>query len=197
MEFNTDLIKITYCRLCEISNKRTNIVNGVGTKNSDLFILGESPTYSDDIAGIPFTGDIGKILDNVLNLIDVLKSDCFITSVIKCKTPNRKPIVQEVANCKRSLQLELAIVKPKIVVLLGSIALQTYFNDKKLKITERRGIIITQIVDGQKRYIVPTFHPSYLLYNDSDAIYKLFLKDFKKVGLLYKHLVNPLTTLKI
>lgn len=192
MEFNSNLLKITQCRDCEISNRRNNIVNGVGNKDSELMFIGEAPGYKEDIAGTPFVGDSGKMLDIMLDLIDIPREECFITNVIKCRPPNnRNPIQQEIANCTMALVSELAFTKPKIVVLLGATALQSYFRNNKLKITTLRGKVFTQTIRDEKRYVIATYHPSYVIRN-GQSIAKDYVKDFRKIAILYKYLVDPL-----
>ncbi len=117
--------KIKICRKCPLHKSRTNAVPGQGAANAKIFLLGEAPGKMEDAKGKPFIGKSGKYLDGMLANIGLSRDDVYITSSVKCRPPkNRKPVLSELAICKANwLEKQLAIIKPKLVILLGKTAL--------------------------------------------------------------------------
>lgn len=156
--------------------------------------VGEAPGYYEDKFGVPFCGNSGKLLNIMLDLIGLTRQDTYITNIIKCRPPhNRTPYAKEIENCNSHLQDEIKTINPKIIILLGNTALNTYFNKSTLKVGRVR--LYTMPIKG--RIIIATYHPSYILRGEGDARYKNYIQDFKVISKAYRKYINPLTTTKI
>ena len=114
--------KCTDCGLCRT---RHNVVFGVGNPESPLMFVGEGPGEQEDLQGIPFVGPAGKLLDDMLSIIDLDREHCYIANVVKCRPPrNRDPQPEEQNACARFLDNQIALIQPKVIVCLGRIAAQ-------------------------------------------------------------------------
>ena len=169
------------CHECELSATRTNVVFGRGNINSSLLVIGEAPGEQEDLQGYAFIGRAGKMLDKMFELVDIdTNKDCFISNIVKCRPPNnRKPKASEISSCFHWLEKQVELMNPKVVVLAGSTAVQSYLQIKD-PISKLRGNWVEK--DGRK--IMPIFHPSYLLRNPSQDVGKpkwLTLNDLKEV----------------
>ncbi len=163
----------TRCRLCE---KRTQVVFGVGNPEAELVFVGEGPGGDEDIQGIPFVGKAGQLLTKMIeNGMGIKRDSVYICNVVKCRPPgNRNPELDEVAICEPFLIRQLEIIQPKVIVALGKFAAQTLLRTQT-PITRLRG----QWHDYQGIRVMPTFHPAYLLRNESGK--KEAWEDLKKV----------------
>jgi len=152
------------CTKCELSKGRLNVVFGRGNPNAKLFIIGEGPGQQEDEQGLAFVGRAGKMLDTMFASVDIdTNTDCYISNIVKCRPPNnRKPLIQEVQMCKPWLEDQLQLIEPKIIILAGSTAVESYLEIKE-PISKIRGkwIFKNNIMH------MPIFHPSYLLRNPS------------------------------
>jgi uracil-DNA glycosylase len=153
---------------------RKNVVFGEGNPDADLMFVGEAPGKDEDTQGRPFVGRSGQLLTKALNLVGIDRTDVFITNIVKCRPPNnRVPAPIEISTCtKLFLFNQIKIIRPQIICTLGSIALNALV-ESPLQITKVRGTIIEK--DGMT--IIPTFHPAYVLRNQSQA--QIWLHDFK------------------
>lgn len=147
----------TRCGLCET---RHNVVFGTGNENADILFVGEGPGEQEDLTGLPFVGPAGKLLDDMLTIIDLDRNtNCYICNIVKCRPPhNRDPLETEQESCIGYLRNQVALVKPKVIVCLGRIAAKKLI-DPDYRITrqhgtwtERAGVWMTAI-----------YHPSALL----------------------------------
>lgn len=147
------------CKRCKLCEQRMNVVFGVGNINADIMFIGEGPGEQEDIQGEPFVGPAGKLLDDMLSIIDLNRSNVYIANIVKCRPPqNRDPSPEEQDACFEYLQNQINMVAPKIIVCLGRIAAKRlYLPD--CKITREHGIWIHR--DGV--WIIPIYHPSALL----------------------------------
>ena len=150
------------CRRCNLCTGRQNIVFGVGDADADLVIVGEAPGFHEDRQGEPFVGQAGQMLDRMLlNVLGLERREVHILNVIKCRPPdNRNPLPDEVAACMPFLERQIAAIRPKVLLVLGSVALRSLLGDQ-LRITRARGRWTTYA--GVP--VMPTFHPAYLLRN--------------------------------
>ena len=125
----------TRCGLCET---RHNVVFGVGNEDADIMFVGEGPGEQEDLKGQPFVGPAGKLLDDMLCIIDLSReTNCYIANIVKCRPPqNRDPKPEETACCIGYLSRQLEIIKPKIIVCLGRVA-ATILIDKGFKVTRQ------------------------------------------------------------
>ena len=111
------------CKGCELSSRRTNVVFGVGNPNAEILFVGEGPGEQEDLKGEPFVGPAGKLLDDMLSIIDLDREKCYIANIVKCRPPgNRDPKDEEQDACIGYLQNQIALIRPKILVCLGRIA---------------------------------------------------------------------------
>ncbi|MCP8321852.1 MAG: uracil-DNA glycosylase, partial [archaeon] len=164
--------------LCPLHKSRKNAVPGEGSSKAKLMLIGEAPGVEEDEQGRPFVGRAGEILDDTLRFANLEKKDLFITSVVKCRPPdNRIPNLEERKACNPYLKRQIDAIKPKLICLLGNIALQNFF--KKESISKLRGKVIER--DGHIYFC--TYHPAAILYNAS--LRSTIYKDMKKIkGLL-------------
>ena len=169
------------CTSCNLSKTRKNVVVGKGNESAQVVIIGEGPGEQEDITGLPFVGRAGKMLDTALSSVDIdpLK-DCYITNIVKCRPPNnRKPSSVESEACMPWLNEQVNLLKPKIIILAGSTAVQSF-----LGINEPISKIRGQWIEKDNIKYMPIFHPSYLLRNPSKNKGKpkwLTWQDLKKV----------------
>ena len=147
----------TRCGLCET---RKNVVFGVGREDADIMFVGEGPGEQEDLKGEPFVGPAGKLLDDMLSIIDLDRtSNCYIANIVKCRPPrNRDPLETEQDACIGYLRNQVALVKPKIIVCLGRIAAKRLI-DQDYRITRQHG----QWVERSGIWMTAIYHPSALL----------------------------------
>jgi len=108
------------CSRCSLCESRRNLVFGVGNQNAEVMLIGEGPGEQEDIQGIPFVGPAGKLLDTMLEIIDLDRNNVYIANMVKCRPPkNRDPLDIEKAACSEWLSRQIALVNPKIIVCLG------------------------------------------------------------------------------
>lgn len=153
------------CQKCSLSKTRTNTVFSDGKPNHKLMLIGEAPGFYEDQQGLPFVGKAGQLLDKIFASVGLSREkDVYICNTIKCRPPeNRDPLPEEKAACREYLDAQLEILKPQIILLCGRIALNSMV-ETSLGITKVRG----KWFDGPNNAkMMPIFHPSYLLRNDS------------------------------
>lgn len=147
----------TRCGLCET---RTNVVFGIGNEHADVMFVGEGPGEQEDLQGIPFVGPAGKLLDDMLRIIDLSRdSNCYIANIVKCRPPkNRDPLETEQDACIGYLRNQTALIRPKIIVCLGRVAAKRLI-DPDYRITKQHG----QWVEKNGVWMTAIYHPSALL----------------------------------
>ncbi len=153
------------CRRCKLAPGRTNIVFGVGDPHAELMFVGEGPGADEDAKGEPFVGRAGQLLTDIIERgMKMKRSDVYICNVVKCRPPgNRNPEPDEVAACEPFLIRQIELVRPKVIVALGTFAVQSLLK-VKTPISKLRGA--WHEFQGVK--LMPTFHPAYLLRNPAD-----------------------------
>jgi len=179
--------KVIKCTDCDLCKTRTNAVPGKGNFHSDVIFVGEAPGKNEDKNGEPFIGIAGKKLSAALEEAGVSRDDVYITNIVKCRPPkNRVPTAVERETCQEYLKQEIAIIKPKIICILGNTAFNSLLGGSE--ITKFRGKLVRK--DGQMYFL--SLHPAATIYNQElitvlkKDIVKLFgliakLKDGKKV----------------
>lgn len=168
------------CTKCKLCNNRTNVVIGTGNKNANLMFIGEGPGADEDRIGIPFVGKAGKLMDMAFAGVGINREEVYIANVVKCRPPgNRNPEIDECNACLDYLRSQVMLVQPKIIVLLGSIALKNILGEQ-YGITASRGIWI----DKKQIKYMPTWHPAALLRDENKKIE--FWKDLKQVKEYYE-----------
>ena len=148
------------CTRCKLSTLgRSKVVNSTGNFNAELMFVGEAPGADEDEQGFPFVGRAGKLLTDIMMAIGFSRDDVFIGNINRCRPPgNRAPEPDETIACKPFLQREIAVVRPKVIVVLGATAAQNLL-ETKVPIGKLRGNFHDYL--GTK--VMPTFHPAYLL----------------------------------
>ncbi len=163
------------CTRCPLHEGRTKIVHSTGNLNAELMFVGEAPGADEDARGEPFVGRAGQLLNKIIEAIGLGREDVFIGNINRCRPPgNRTPTLPEAHTCRPFLIREIAVVRPKVIVVLGNTACQNLL-DTKVGITKLRGNF--QDYYGVK--VMPTFHPAYLLRDPSKK--RETWEDMKKV----------------
>jgi DNA polymerase len=173
-----DLGACTRCKLHRMG--RTQIVYGVGNPRAELMFIGEAPGHDEDVQGIPFVGRAGQLLTKIIEAIDLAREDVYIANVIKCRPPeNRNPEPDEVGSCEPFLFRQVQVIKPRVIVALGTFAAQTLLRTND-SISRIRGKVFSY---GDAR-LIPTFHPAYLLRSPDRK--REVWEDMKKVRALLR-----------
>ena len=147
------------CTDCGLCAGRQHVVFGVGQKEADILFVGEGPGEQEDIQGEPFVGPAGKLLDDMLSIIDLNRSNVYIANIVKCRPPhNRDPLDEEQNACIGYLRNQVALIQPKIIVCLGRIAARRII-DPEYKITREHGTWVFR--NGM--WLTAIYHPSALL----------------------------------
>jgi uracil-DNA glycosylase family 4 len=149
------------CTRCRLHSGRRTIVFGVGNPNADLMFIGEGPGDDEDVQGEPFVGAAGKLLDKIIQAIDMTREEVYIANVVKCHPPeNRDPEPDEVEPCIPFLERQIESVGPRVICTLGLVAAQAVLStDKSLRMLRGQTFHVGDAI------LVPTFHPAYLLRN--------------------------------
>jgi uracil-DNA glycosylase family 4 len=166
------------CKLHRLGRKQ--IVFGVGNPGADLMFVGEAPGADEDQQGIPFVGRAGQLLTKIIEAIDLKREDVYIANVIKCRPPqNRNPEQDEVETCEPFLFQQIDIIKPKVIVALGTFAARALLRTLD-PISRLRG----RVYDYRGAKLIPTFHPAYLLRNPASK--REVWDDMKRVRALLR-----------
>jgi len=167
--------QVSACEKCRLCETRTNVVPGEGNPAADLMFIGEGPGQEEDRYGRPFVGRSGELLTKMIHAIGLERSEVYIANIVKCRPPqNRNPEPDEAQACLPYLRAQVALVRPKIIVLLGKIACRYTLNEEVFvtrdhgKWYERKGTLF-----------MPTFHPSALLRDETKK--RDAWEDFKKI----------------
>jgi len=153
---------VSKCYKCrELSQLRNNVVFGSGNENADLVIVGEAPGADEDKQGLPFVGRAGKLLTDILKAINFSREEVYICNILKCRPPeNRNPLPDEIENCEPYLFNQLKLIRPKLILALGTFASQTLLRSKE-PLGKLRGRFHSY--EGIKMMV--TYHPAALLRN--------------------------------
>ena len=171
--------KISNIENCELKSHATQLVFSDGTSESQLMIVGEGPGQKEDELGKPFVGDAGMLLNKMLMAINIDRNKVYITNVVNYRPPNnRKPEPAEIIRYSNFLREHISIIDPKILILMGSSAMEALFGSK-IKISKERGAW-KEVIVNQKTYLtIITFHPAYLLRQPDQKKYSW--SDLKEV----------------
>ena len=173
--------KISNIDNCELKNHATQLVFSDGTSESQLMIVGEGPGQKEDELGKPFVGDAGMLLNKMLMAINIDRNKAYITNVVNYRPPNnRKPEPAEITRYSNYLREHISIIDPKILILMGSSAMEALFGSK-IRISKERGAW-KEVIVNQKTYLTMiTFHPAYLLRQPDQKKYSWSdLKEIRK-----------------
>ena len=173
---------IAECKKCRLCTNRTNIVLGEGNINAKIMFIGEGPGADEDKQGLPFVGKAGKLMDKAFEGLGIERGNVYIANIVKCRPPsNRVPEDDEASACLNYLRNQVILVKPKIIVLLGSTALKNILG-KEYSITSARG----SWLERKGIIYMPTWHPAALLRDETKKIE--FWNDLKQVVEKYKEI---------
>ena len=173
--------KISNIDNCELKNHATQLVFSDGTAESQLMIVGEGPGQKEDELGKPFVGDAGMLLNKMLMAVNIDRNKVYITNVVNYRPPNnRKPEPAEITRYSNYLREHISIIDPKILILMGSSAMEALFGSK-IRISKERGVW-KEVIVNQKTYLTMiTFHPAYLLRQPDQKKYSWSdLKEIRK-----------------
>lgn len=163
------------CNKCKLYKTRQNIVFGVGNRNADIMFIGEGPGADEDRQGEPFVGRAGKLINMAFQAVGLKREEVYIANIVKCRPPsNRNPEEDEATVCINYLRNQVMLVKPKIIVLLGSVALKNILG-QEYGITASRG----KWIEKKEIKYMPTWHPAALLRDETKKID--FINDLKLV----------------
>ncbi|MBR6034406.1 MAG: uracil-DNA glycosylase [Clostridia bacterium] len=167
--------EVSKCKKCKLSENRTNTVLGVGNRQADIMFIGEGPGADEDREGVPFVGKAGKLMNQALIGLGINRDELYIANVVKCRPPgNRNPETDEANACIDYLRAQVMLVKPKIIVLLGSVALKNILGEE-YGITTSRG----KWIEKKGIMYIATWHPAALLRDEAKKID--FWNDLKEV----------------
>ena len=160
---------IASCRACGLCAERKQAVPGVGDENASWLFIGEGPGAEEDARGEPFVGQAGRLLDAMLAAIDLKRGeDVYIANAVKCRPPgNRTPENDEVAACFPYLKRQIELIQPKLIVLLGRVAVTSVLRQDG-SLSSLRGKALSYRVGDREIPVVVTYHPAYLLRNLPD-----------------------------
>lgn len=163
------------CRRCRLCEARTTIVFGSGNPEADLVVIGEGPGADEDAQGKPFVGRAGQLLTKMLESVQLSRDEVYICNAVKCRPPsNRNPEPDELAACAPFLAAQLAVIRPKVVLALGSVATQALLRTKE-PIGKLRG----RVHPYGAAVLIPTFHPAFLLRNPGQEYKRMAWEDLK------------------
>ena len=167
--------EVEQCKKCKLCTTRQNVVFGIGNTDTKVMFIGEGPGGDEDRLGEPFVGKAGGLMDRAFDVVGIKREEVYIANIVKCRPPhNRDPEADEVSACMDYLRNQVMIIKPKIIVLLGRIALQNILGEE-YKITASRG----NWIEKKGILYMPTWHPAAILRDETKKID--FLEDLKKV----------------
>ena len=166
---------IAACQACDLRAGCNNVVPGEGDPHAMVMFIGEGPGADEDKLGRPFVGRAGELLTKMIHAIGLERTNTYICNVVKCRPPkNRTPLPEEMDACKGFLRAQVALVRPKIIVLLGSTAGKAVLGDQ-FRVTRDRG----KWVEKKGVWFMPTYHPSALLRDET--LKRPAWEDFKAV----------------
>uniref|UniRef100_A0A7C2E287 Type-4 uracil-DNA glycosylase n=1 Tax=Ammonifex degensii TaxID=42838 RepID=A0A7C2E287_9THEO len=176
---------ITDCQKCNLAANRTNVVFGEGNPFALLMFIGEGPGADEDRLGRPFVGAAGQLLDRILAACGITREEVYIANIVKCRPPgNRVPLREEAEACLPFLRQQIELIRPQVIVLLGSTALQ-YLIGSEAKITRMRGQWFGPLYGAR---VMATYHPAALLRDPGKK--RPVWEDFQQVRDAYFALKN-------
>ena len=168
------------CQRCpQLASTRNTVVFGSGNADADLMFVGEAPGANEDLQGLPFVGQAGRLLDQLLSEIGLTRADVFVANVLKCRPPgNRDPLPQEIDSCQDYLFRQLELIQPKVVCTLGNFATKL-LRDDMTGITRLHGRDELRQVGPRVVRLYPLFHPAAALY--TPAMLATLREDFGRI----------------
>ena len=177
------------CTRCRLAEGRTQVVFGNGDSKADLMFVGEAPGFHEDQQGVPFVGQAGKLLDQLLAGIGLTRDMVFVANVLKCRPPgNRDPMPDEIEACESHLFRQVELIEPKVVATLGNFSTKL-LSGKQLGITRVHGQEQQVTLGGRNVLLYPLYHPAAALY--TPAMLKVLQEDFRRIPELIGRVVEP------
>lgn len=169
------------CPRCpELAATRTQVVFGAGNADADVMFVGEAPGANEDRRGLPFVGQAGQLLDELLREIGIARGDVFITNVLMCRPPgNRDPLGPEIDNCSEYLVRKLSLIRPKVVCSLGNFATKLLRGGDPMGITRLHGRDEIRVLGTRAVRLLPLLHPAAALY--TPALRATLREDFARI----------------
>jgi DNA polymerase len=157
------------CTRCpQLASTRTTVVFGSGNADADLMFVGEAPGANEDKQGVPFVGQAGRLLEQLLGEIGLTRAEIFVVNTLKCRPPgNRDPLPQEIDNCQEYLFRQLELIEPRVVCTLGNFATKLLRADPGTGITRLHGREEVRRLGPRTVRLYPLFHPAAALYTPS------------------------------
>ncbi len=173
------------CHRCPLGDTRTRLVFGVGDPHASLMFIGEAPGKNEDLKGEPFVGAAGKLLDELLASIGLVRSQVYIANVLKCRPPgNRDPLPSEIETCVPFLAEQVKLIAPSVIATLGNFATRAVLGTER-GITQLRGRLFH--VDGRR--VVPIYHPAAALYDQTKR--DVLFGDFQRLKRVLEMSAEP------
>jgi DNA polymerase len=170
------------CTRCALAQGRTQVVVGAGHPDADLMFVGEAPGFHEDKQGVPFVGQAGKLLEQLLAGIGLERSDVYIANVLKCRPPgNRDPQPDEIEACESHLFRQIELIQPRVVATLGNFATKL-LSGRPLGITRVHGQPQEVALGGNRVTLYPLYHPAAALYTPS--MLTVLQEDFSRLPAL-------------
>lgn len=169
--------EVRVCTKCELCRSRTHAVPGNGSPNAEVMFVGEGPGMNEDRQGLPFVGNAGRFLDEMLHAAGWDRESVFVTNIVKCRPPgNRDPLPDEIAACSDYLERQIEAIDPLMLVTLGRFSMSRWFENER----------ISRIHGKARRFgnriVVPLYHPAAALHQPS--LRAVIEEDFKKLPLI-------------
>lgn len=169
--------EVRVCTDCELHRGRTLAVPGAGSSDADVLFIGEAPGMNEDKQGLPFIGNAGKFLNEMIESVGWTRDDVFVTNIVKCRPPgNRDPLPDEIEACSQYLDRQIEVLDPLMIVTLGRYSMSRWFAN------ERISRIHGKHRQFGKRVVVPMYHPAAALHQPS--LRAVIEADFKKLPLI-------------
>src|SRR6185436_8803058 len=163
------------CRKCKLCEGRSTVVFGSGSPRAEFVVIGEGPGADEDAQGLPFVGRAGQLLTKMLDSVKISRDEVYITNTVLCRPPgNRNPEPDELAACAPFLAEKMAVIQPKVILALGSVATQAL-----LRTREPIGKLRGRLHAYGSAVLIPTFHPAFLLRNPGQEYKRLAYEDLK------------------
>jgi DNA polymerase len=177
------------CTRCRLAEGRTQVVFGNGDPNADLMFVGEAPGFHEDKQGVPFVGQAGKLLDQLLGGIGLTRDMVFVANVLKCRPPgNRDPMPDEIESCESHLFRQVELIEPTVVATLGNFSTKL-LSGKPLGITRVHGQVQQVTLGGRSVLLYPLYHPAAALYTPS--MLEVLREDFARIPELLGRVAEP------
>ncbi len=163
--------EVEKCRRCPLSKTRTKVVFGTGSMDARLMIVSEAPGYWEDQKGEPFVGAAGKVLNELLESIEVKREEIYIANILKCRPPsNRNPQKEEIEACASYLDRQIEIIRPRVICTLGNYSTKYIFEKYALEkqiqgISKIHGKVFEPKTLFESIKIIPLYHPAVATYN--------------------------------